>query len=220
MKLLEILSGDSRLFAKSEFGALSENWPALSFYSRKIATKFSSEYRRGRDFVIYVGTGDPSKTPDGRHRQNLLSVVSVEPRTPMDTRKIVPPESWDRAVSQYGVRWEWSLPVDAAYTIEGFPKAHDLIPSTYRSLGTLQNLGRCVEIAAEERAGLDGLKLSSVEIELTPRAKIALSLNTDNQDLKREISRLMDLIMQDVRRAGVERSGENPLRTAPNQSDV
>jgi hypothetical protein len=61
MKLSEITSADSKLFAKSEFGPASDRWPALSFSRHKIATDFANEYRRGRDFVVYVGTVIPTK---------------------------------------------------------------------------------------------------------------------------------------------------------------
>jgi hypothetical protein len=61
MKLNEITSRDSRLFAKNEFGPASDKWPALSFSSHKTATDFANTYRRDRDFLLYVGTGHPEK---------------------------------------------------------------------------------------------------------------------------------------------------------------
>jgi len=113
MKLSEITSAGSKLFAKSEFGPASDRWPALSFSKRKIANDFANDYRRGRDFVVYVGTGDPDKTELPEHRQNLLSVLSVEPRAPISTRDLVPADIWERTVRQWGRRWEWSLPIIA-----------------------------------------------------------------------------------------------------------
>ena len=102
MKLSEIVSTDTRPFAKSEFGPASDRWPALSFSSHKIATDFAGAYRRGRDFVVYVGAGDPKKTELPEHRQRLLSVLSVEPRAPISTRDLVPAEVWERTVRQMG----------------------------------------------------------------------------------------------------------------------
>ena len=49
MKVRDIILDDTRLFAKSEFGPVSDRWPALSFSSRKIATDFSNTFRR---FVV------------------------------------------------------------------------------------------------------------------------------------------------------------------------
>jgi hypothetical protein len=123
MKLSEIASLDTRLFAKGEFGPASDRWPALSFSSHKIATDFANAFRRDRDFVVYVGTGDPEKTELRKHRQRLLSVLSVEPRAPISTRDLVPSDVWERTIRRWGVRWEWSLPIITAYDVAGFPRA-------------------------------------------------------------------------------------------------
>src|SRR5258708_3783327 len=105
MHLSEITSPDTRLFAKSEVRPVSDAWPALSFSSHKIATDFANTFRRGRDFVLYVGTGDPEKTENPAHRQRLMSFASVEPRAPIGTRDLVPAESWERATRKWGIRW-------------------------------------------------------------------------------------------------------------------
>lgn len=119
MKLSDISAGDTRLTVKSEFGPLNEHWPALSFSSRKIAGDFARHYRRDRDFVLFVGTGDPDKTGNINHRQRLLSVGVVEPRTPITTKDIVPAESWEDSTRKWGERWEWSLPILKAYDVIG-----------------------------------------------------------------------------------------------------
>jgi hypothetical protein len=61
MKLSEIVSPDTRLFVKSEFGPAGKHWPALSFSSHKVVADFRTVYRPGIDFVIYVGTGTLSR---------------------------------------------------------------------------------------------------------------------------------------------------------------
>ena len=181
MKLQDLCSDESRLFVKSEFQPASDRWPALSFSSRKVASDFANEYRRGRDYVIYVGTSDPSTTERPEHRQRLMSVISVEPRTPVSTRDLVPAKVWERAVSEYGVRWEWSLPILAAYDVSGFPRAHDTIPVTYAALGTLPNLGRCVELKDDERMRLLSLDLEPVPLQLSTRAQSIIDLNADDK---------------------------------------
>jgi hypothetical protein len=220
MKLSELMRPDSQVFVKSEFGPAGSQWPALSFSSIKIATDFSNAYRPNRDWVIYVGTGDKQKTEDPAHRRRFLSVCSVEPRTPISTSDIVPPLSWENAVAKWGVRWEWSLPMVRVFSIDGFPLASELAPETYRSLGTLRSLGRCVEVQPQELPALIELELIETTIELTARAKAVLRLNTEDDALKLEASRLAQLIQQDVSRAGMEQNGTAPHRSAPNISDV
>lgn len=211
---------DSQVFVKSEFGPAGSQWPALSFSSRKIATDFSNTYRPNRDWVMYVGTGDKQKTEDPAHRRRFLSVCSVEPRAPISTNDIVPPQSWEKAVAKWGVRWEWSLPMMRVFSIDGFPLASELAPETYRSLGTLSALGRCIEVQPQELPALIELELIETTIEFTARAKTVLSLNTEDDALRREASRLAQLIQQDVQRAGTEQTGVAALRSAPNISDV
>jgi hypothetical protein len=220
MKLSDLVSPDSRLFVKSEFGPAGNDWPALSFSNHKVATDFRIMYRPGTDFVIYVKTGDPESTEMPEHRQRLLSVVSVEPRTPISTKDLVPADVWDRTVQKHGLRWEWSLPLVAAYEVVDFPRAHDTIPELYRSLGTLQNLGRCVEAHGPEYGRLVSLDIVEVPLALSQRAQSVLNLNSDDRALRYEISRLMDGIKQDIGRAGLEKTGVYPLRTMPNDSDL
>jgi hypothetical protein len=219
MQLSELCSGESRLFAKSEFQPASDRWPALSFSSRKVASDFANEYRRGRDFVIYVGTSDPKTTENPAHRQRLMSAISVEPRTPVSTRELISTDAWERAVNEYGIRWEWSLPILASYDFAGFPRAHEEIPATYAALGAIPNRGRCVEITGVERTGLLALNVTPVTLQLSARAQTVMDLNTDKA-LRQELSRLVAGIKHDVAIAGLERIGIAPERNLPNDSDV
>ncbi len=154
------------------------------------------------------------------HRQRLLSVVSVEPRAPVSTKDLVPADVWERTIQKHGLRWEWSLPLVTAYDVAGFPRAHDTIPELYRSLGTLQNLGRCVEAQGPEYERLLTVDIVQVPLNLSQRAQNILNLNTDNPALRFEISRLMEGIKQDIARAGLAKTGVYPLRTMPNDSDL
>lgn len=101
MKLVEITSPNTRLFAKSEFGPVHTGWPGLSFSHHKIATDFAALYRQDRDFVIYVGTGDPEKTEAPEHRRALLSIAAIEPSSPIRTKDMVAVETWGRVVHKW-----------------------------------------------------------------------------------------------------------------------
>ena len=112
------------------------------------------------------------------------------------------------------------MPISATYDVAGFPRAHDTIPITYRSLGNLPSLGRCVPVQEPEYRVLLGLDLEPVELYLSERAKVVLTLNTDNRALRDEISRLVAMIKQDVAATDAGRTGVNPMRFMPNDSDV
>jgi hypothetical protein len=131
------------------------------------------------------------------------------------------PRTYGKAQSaDGGLRWEWSLPITATYDVVGFPRAHDKIPQTYRSLGGLTNLGRCVPVQQAEYQALLILDIEPVTLHLSKRAQEVLNLNTNNKDLREEISRLVAGIKHDIAVAGMAKTGTNPLRFAPNDSDL
>ena len=87
------------------------------------------------DVIVYVGTTDPTTTPNSDHRSRLLSAIVVEPKQILDTRRIVPPDVWQRTVATYRERWLLSMPVVEATQCIGwpYPHAHDIVPNAYRS---------------------------------------------------------------------------------------
>jgi hypothetical protein len=216
----QILEIDAKLFAKSEFGPANSDWPALSFSSNKIARDFQAIYRRGRDFVIYVGTSNPTDTPEAGHRQRLLSVVDIEPHAIVQTRQIVSAESWARAQARYPGRWDVSLRMARAWEVIGFPRAHDLLPATYALFQNPGTRGHPIPLIESDLVQLRALQLNPIDLALTDRAVAVLGLNVDDAQLRRELSRLTDLIQRDIAGALTERGGTNPLRTGGNYSDV
>jgi hypothetical protein len=216
MKLVEITSQDTRLFAKSEFGPVHTHWPGLSFSHHKIATEFAALYRQDRDLVIYVGTGDSEKTEAPEHRRALLSIAAIEPSSPIRTRDMVAVETWGRVVHKWGERWEWSLPIITSYDVTGFPQARDVMPFTYRSLGNLPSLGRCVPVQESEYPALFALDLDP-PLHLRERIQQAMD---HNAALWADISRLVALIKERIAASGTQRLGVNPLRYGPNDSDI
>jgi len=216
----KILDTGAKLFAKSEFSPANSDWPALSFSSNTIARDFQTIYRRGRDFVIYVGTSNPADTPEVGHRQRLLSVVDVEPRAIVQTRQIVNAESWARAQAKYPGRWDVSLRMARAWEVVGFPGAHDVLPATYALFQNPGTRGHPIPVIESDLLQLRALQLNLVDLALTNRAVAVLRLNVDDAQLRKELSRLTDLIQRDIARAVSGRGGTNPLRTGGNSSDV
>jgi hypothetical protein len=208
LKFAEIVSPDTKLFAKSEFGPVHTGWPGLSFSHHKIATDFAAIYQQDRDFVIYVGTGDPEKTEALEHRRALLSIATIEPSSPIRTREMVAVETWERVVQKWGERWEWSLPIITSYDVTGFPQARSPMPLTYRSLGNLPSLGRCVPVQESEYQALYALDLDP-PLHLRGRIQTAMD---HNAALRVELTRLVNLIKADVAKAGTPRVGVNPPR--------
>lgn len=216
----QLLSPESKLYAKSEFGPAHSRWPALSFSSQKIASDFAKETRRGRDFVIYVGTSNPTDTPNPRHRQRIVSVIEAEPSAIVQTKQIVSPDAWAHAQATYPGRWDVSLRIARAWDVDGFPRAHDVIPVTYAKFQSPATRGHPIPVDISDVARLEPLNLTPVELSMTDRAKTVLALNTNDTDLRKEISRLINLIKHDIEQSLVKHDATYPLRKSPNISDL
>lgn len=150
----------------------------------------------------------------------MLSVVDIEPRAIVQTKLIVSAESWARAQAKYPGRWDVSLRMARAWEVVGFPRAHDLLPATYALFQNPGTRGHPIPVLESDFANLRTLQLNPVDLALTDRATDVLGLNVDDVQLRRELSRLADLIQHDIARALTERGGTNPLRTGGNYSDV
>jgi hypothetical protein len=215
-----VLSTGSRLFAKSEFGPIGDRWPAISFSSRKIASDFASGFRRGIDFVIYIGTTDPTSTENPAHRSKVLSAITFEPNAPISTEEIVPPEAWQESIEKWGIRWEWSLPVTEGFEFDPFLDARTMMPATYARLGSLQSLGRCIPIEADELAVLRAAAVVRRPLRVRAAARRIVLMNPTDNDLRREISRVAISVQQRIEASGQARAGFNPIKTGPNLSDI
>ena len=147
MRVSDTMKHDGRVFLKSEWGQISDEWPCLSFTKRSVGDRLRREFVAERDVLIYVGTTNSEMTRLPEHRSRLISAVVIEPNQVLETRKIVPPEVWEKSKAQWGDRWPHSMAVTEANNISGppFPAAHDIIPNAYRSFEEFVNRGNIVE---------------------------------------------------------------------------
>jgi hypothetical protein len=221
MVLTDVIAADGRIFLKSEWGAISDEWPAVSFSKRTVGERLRREFDPNRDIILYVGTSNPETTKDPQHRRSILSAIKVEPNAIYDTRELIPPESWARAQLGYRGRWESSMAVRRAWTVAGFPLAPDIIPKSYRSLGVRSNWGNVVEVEQSERTALLALTLLPLDLKLqkagTQFDDKRAFLNLDALT-KTEIGRMVAQIRERVLRSGTDSVRTNPVRFA--ESDI
>ena len=178
MQVADLMQPDGQVFLKSEWGAVGDGWPCVSFTKRSVGQDLSRLFVPGRDVLIYVGTSNPTLTLDPDHRSRLISAVVVEPNQILETRKIVPPRDWARSVEAHGDRWPHALAVVRAADIEGppYPKAHDVIPQAYRSFAEVGNRGQILQATGEERAAVMDLAIHPFELTLSPDVQAYLGL--------------------------------------------
>ncbi|MFN4101725.1 MAG: hypothetical protein ACK4GT_18335 [Pararhodobacter sp.] len=161
------------------------------------------------------------------HRSRLISAVTIEPRQILETRKIVPPEVWANSNAQWGDRWPHSMAVLAAANMVGppYPSAHDTIPIAYRSFAEIANRGSVVEATAAEREAVMALEIEPISLNLREDVAAYLKLRSSvsaevQPSIKQEAYRMAMLIIERVKRGGEISVKVNPLRTAPNLSDL
>lgn len=227
MQIADMMLSAGRVFLKSEWAPVSDDWPALSFGRMSVGQQLSREFRPGRDVLVYVGTSGPdTKNPD--HRSRLISAIVPEPNQILETRLIVPAESWAASVKGYGAhKWPHSLALVRAANIEGppYPLARQVIPTAYSAFAVGAGRGGVVEATGSERAAVMALSVRELSLALTPdvraylqiRASVAVDLP---RDVKQEATRMANLIIERVKSGGEQRVTVNPIRSAPLFTDL
>lgn len=216
----DIASINSRFFLKSEWGPISKIWPALSFSKRSVGDYLYKEYDPARDFIVYAGTSNSTRTENPLHRQRLLSILIAEPGDPIPTEKLVPWDSWQDALKKHDKAWPYSFGVRAGWTLTELPWARDVVPVAYSSLGIRRNWGGVSEILGSERDALFPLLLTWVEL---PNREVVLATSSardrireirENVSLSSALARMQTLIQG---RLGPSRSvwQQTPPRSLP-----
>ena len=215
--LKDIIAPLGKIFLKSEWGPVSDEWPAVSFSKKSVGERLRAEFGPDRDILLYVGTGNPELTRKPEHRRCILSAIKVEPNAIYATRDLVPPASWARAQKGYRGRWESSMAVRHAWDIPSLPSAKALSPESYRSLGFRSNWGNVTEVQASERDGLLDIEVYPLALQIQRAAKqfddTRAFLNMD-PTIRAEIARMAGLIMQRVQASGTQSVRSKPNRTA------
>lgn len=227
MNVSDMMKPDGRVFLKSEWGQISDEWPCVSFTKRSVGDRLRREFVAGRDVLVYVGTTSTEMTRLPEHRSRLISAVTIEPNQILETRKIVPPEVWANSNERWGDRWPHSMAVLVAANIVGppYPAAHDTIPTAYKSFAEIANRGAVVEATGAERQAVMGLEVVPLKLNLREDVAAYLQLRSSvsaevEQSVKQEAYRMAMLIIDRVKRGGETGVTINPLRSAPNLSDL
>lgn len=211
-----LASTDSRFFLKSEWGPISEYWPALSFSKRSVADYLNKEYNPAHDFIIYAGTSNPQRTENAIYRQRLLSILITEPGEPIATEKLVPWNSWQDVLKKHDKAWPYSFGVRAGWSLSELPWARDIVPVAYRSMGIRSNWGGVVEIVGAEREALLRLRLEWVEL---PNREVVVATSA-TRDRIREIRENAPLGSTLVRLETLIRGRLGPGRTVWQQTSA
>ena len=152
----------------------------------------------------------------------------MEPNHILETRKIVPADVWAATVVKWGENpWPYSMAViDAALTLgPPFPDARALAPKAYASFGAIENPGNVVEATGNERTAVMALPIQRIALRLSQPVLHYMQLmgaisGTIDRTVKQEAARMASLIQDRVKAGGSLNVRVNPVRTAPNLSDL
>ncbi|MBB57581.1 MAG: hypothetical protein CMM42_10170 [Rhodospirillaceae bacterium] len=219
---------DGRVFLKSEWGPIGDDWPCVSFTKKSVGDRLRTEFRPGSDVLVYVGTTNADMTQNPAHRGRLLSAVVIQPKQVLETRKIVPSEVWRNSIDRWGKdRWPHAMAVTRATNIveKPLPHAHDIIPLAYRSFSELANRGNVVEALDSERSAVMEIEVEEIELHLSEDVQRHLmmmeAISPDiEKTIRQEISRMAMGIQARVSSGGEASVKINPQRSAPNISDL
>jgi hypothetical protein len=119
------------------------------------------------------------------------------------------------------------MAVVSAADIDGppYPDAHDVIPTSYRSLAGFANRGGVVEAIGAEREAVMSLMVTPLHLTLRESVveylRLRASVSSDvDKSVKEEAYRMASVIFDRVKRGGEASVRINPLRTAPNISEL
>lgn len=223
MIVADMMQSGGRVFLKSVFGQIGDDWPCVSFSRPSVGTRLRQEFVPGRDVMIYVGTLNRELTRDPDHRGRLIAAVVIEPSQILETRKIVSSKAWANSDE----RWPHSMAVLNAAILKGppFPDAHNVVPDAYRSFGNVENRGGVVLAEGDERAAVMALAADPLEIHLAPDVQAYVGLRASYsadipKSVKEQATRMAGLIIERVKKGGEPRVVINPQRTAPGFADL
>lgn len=154
MLLGDVVGFPDRVFARTEFAAPGDRWPALSFSRHAALQDWLPRFRPQRDIVIIVGADDPLRVDPSDDRGRLLSVVQIDHPLVMRTRDLVSASELARELRRCGERRDFSLPLARAWRFTGRPLAGEFYPDMVQRFVAPHRRGAMIEVAASEAARL------------------------------------------------------------------
>lgn len=227
MILSDMMGPEGRVFLKSEWGQVGDGWPCVSFTKTSVFRRLQSDFKPGRDVLLYVGTTGLD-TEDPNHRARLISAVVVLSGQMLETRKIVPPEAYRLALERFNDEeaWPHAVAISQAANLRGppYPSVRELAPKAYATLGR-ENRGQIVEVLDDERIALLDLAVEPMELRFSPDVAAYLQLaravsGQTPKSINQEATRMAHRIIARVNGGGEVSTRVNPIRTAPQLAEL
>lgn len=213
----DILTTTSRIFLKSEYGPVSELWPAVSFSQENYAKELGRLINPEADLVLFAGTQNDSTPPQMRGK--LLCASRVRAGNPVDSALLVDHDTFAKFQASAGPRFAYSLPVTDAWEFPDLPGAKTVLGKAYSRIGQGNRRSSWIELSRKNVERVASLAIRRVPLVLPPLENFEIS-DTSNI-LEKELSRILALMSNRAQRGGSERTRREPIReVAVSQKDL
>jgi hypothetical protein len=204
--LKALLSPKSRVFLKSEFAPVSNDWPAVSFTNEGPARDFGTNINPEHDLVVFAGT--QAKETPLQYRANLLSAVRVRSE-PVNSRLLIHNEVLEFFQGGKPNRFIWSLPVIEAWALVDLPSARDYVGQKYSVLGLGLARQSGIELSPAEITSLQDLRIRPIPLQIIQTDDLKEDLG---DPLSSEFARILAGLRLRAQRGGSETKRVAPIR--------
>jgi hypothetical protein len=203
----DLLEKGSRVYLKSEYGPVSEKWPAVSFSSDIYARQLGAAFDAEKDLIIFAGT-QKEPTPEVE-RGRLLCAMRVFSSEPIDSGLLVDARALADFQNGDEKKYAYSLQLKDAWTISSLPPAKDYVSESYRVIGLGEARRSYLELSPTEIERLRALPIEKLAFAITPLEDLEIN-GWEEDGLERQLNRMLALL---VNRA--QSGGKPSLRIAP-----
>ena len=204
----DLLLPNSRVFLKSEYGPVSQDWPAASFSDVQYAKQLAAIMKADQDLILFSGT-QSQPTPE-QYQGKLMCIFHVYPGPPIDSGLVVDPAALAAFQGGDKKRFAFSLPTSVAWSLPELPSARKLLGETYSRIGLGTSRQSYVEVPRERIDRLRALLVQRIPI-ATPQLHEA-GLLTPQNELDRHLSQMLARLLARAQQSGAEQTREVPTR--------
>ena len=155
----DLLSAQTRVFLKSEFAPISNEWPAVSFTNEAPAKAFSGGFDPVHDFVIFAGT--QTNDTSSAHKARLMSAARLTGSV-VDSRLVIPLKNLSLFQGTNANRYIWSIQATEAWEFVDLPSARQLVGPKYKVLGLGRARQEGIQLSPSELEGLRKLRIRPI----------------------------------------------------------
>jgi hypothetical protein len=197
------------VFLKSEYGPISQLWPAVSFSSEAYARELGGSVNAESDLVLFAGTQNKILTP-AKYRERLLCVSRIRSGPPVDSGLLVDADTLANFQGGDQGKFAFSLPPTEAWELPSLPSAREYIGDKYGVIGQGKNRLSYLELSVEEVERLRPIAIKKICLSSVPLDEFNIA--ESSSDLDRHLGRVLARLLSRAQQGGSTLSRCAPIR--------